>query len=49
MARWILEDASGSQKGCIQLPVIIKSPTKKPEYTPEAGIPTKAPKPVTSV
>lgn len=28
-ARWILEDASGNQKGCFQLPVVIKSPTKQ--------------------
>ena len=39
MARWIVEDAEGDQKGCFQLPVVIRSPSKRPEYTPEAGPP----------
>ena len=42
-AKWILQDDDGNQKGCFQLPVVIKSPDKKPEYTPEAQVPTKTP------
>ena len=45
-AKWMLEDASGDQKACFYLPVVIKSPTKKPEYTPETGPPKKPPQPL---
>ena len=45
-AKWMLQDADGNQKGCFQVPVVIKSPTKKPEYTPEAQAPKKASQPV---